>query len=352
MKLLHKITAVLAAAAMLLPLTGCGGNPLTYRYDYDLSEYIKLAEYKNIPYTVEATGITEEDVQNEIMSTVMYFAKEEEVDRAAMEGDTVKFSCTVTLDGKEVADFCEEEGSLVLGFATYGDDVEKALLGSKAGAVVEADRQLSDSLSDEALAGKTVHYEITVTGVYETVPPTYNDIFVKAYLGFDTAADYEAAVRETLEKAAESNVMTAKVMQCWAQVVENTEVIQYPEKEMNQIVNQLVADVEAYTQSVGINMNEYIQIRYGMTEEEFRANAAELAQNQMKEEMITYAIARAEKLKITSAVYEEYAQTYVTNMGLASLDELESVYAKEAICEGILGDLVKECVANYAVPAN
>ena len=85
-------------------------------------------------------------------------------------------------------------------------------------------------------------------------------------------------------------------MQCWAQVVENTEVIRYPEKEMNQIVNQLVADVEAYTQSVGINMNEYIQIRYGMTEEEFRANAAELAQNQMKEEMITYAIARAEKL--------------------------------------------------------
>ena len=60
MKLSHKITALLAACAMLLPLTGCGKSPLYYRYDYDLSEYITLGEYKNLPVTVSEINITEE----------------------------------------------------------------------------------------------------------------------------------------------------------------------------------------------------------------------------------------------------------------------------------------------------
>ena len=352
MKLSYKFTALLAAAAMLLPLTGCGSNPQYYRYDYDLSEYITLAEYKNLPVEVEEVVITEEDIQNEIMATVMYFAQETEVNRVAAAGDTVKFSCTATLDGEELPEYSEDDGSLVLGFDTYGEEADDALTGLKAGDTAEAARTLSSMVSDTELAGKTIQYTFTVTGVYETEEPAYNDYFVKAYLGFDTTAEYEATLRETLTEVAEERQLTGKVAQTWTVVVDNTEVLQYPEKELNQIVEQLLAEVEAYTQSVGINFGEYTQLRYNMTEEEFRANASELAKAQIKEDMIVYAIARAEDLTISDEQYTEYAEMYMTQMGFSSVEELEASYTREAICEGILGDLVKECVANYAVPAN
>lgn len=348
MKLSHKITAVLAACAMLLPLAGCGSNPQYYRYDYDLSEYITLAEYKDLPVVVEEISITEEDVQQEIMSTVMYFAQEEEVDRASAKGDTVKFSCTALLDGREAADFCEEEGSVVLGFDAYGAEAEAALTGVKAGDTVEAERTLDASYPDPDLAGKTLQYTFRITGVYESVQQEYNDIFVKAYLGFNTTAEYEAALRESLQEAAELSQLTSKVVQTWTVVVENTEVLKYPEKEVRQIADQLIAELEAYTAAVGINFNEYTKLRYNMTEDEFRANADEMAKEQVKQDMIVYAIARAEDLTVTDAQYDEYAVNYMKQMGFATLEELESRYTREAITEGILGDLVKECVAGYA----
>ncbi|MBR5444776.1 MAG: hypothetical protein IKV57_01550 [Clostridia bacterium] len=347
MKLSHKLTALLTACVMVLPLTGCS-NPQYYRYDYDLSEYITLAEYKNLPVLVDKAEVTEEEVQQEILSTIMYFAQAKEVDRASAKGDTVKFSSTATLDGTEMPEFSEEDGSLTLGFAAYGDDVEAALTGVKAGDTVQAKRVIADNYADETLAGKTLQYTFHVTAVCEMEQQEYNDTFVKAYLGFNTVEEYETTLRQAMEASAVETQLSSKVLQTWTVVVENTEVLQYPEKEMNQITAQLLAELEAYTAGVGIKLDDYTQIRYGMTEEEFRANAGELAKEQMKQDMIIYAIARAEDLKISDTLYDQYAEMYMTQMGYASVEELESHYTKEAICEGILGDLVKECVAGYA----
>lgn len=347
MKLSHTLTALFAACAMLLPLTGCS-NPQYYRYDYDLSEYMNLAEYKNLPVLLEKDEVTEEELQQEILSTIMYFAQATEVDRASAKGDTVKFSSTVTLDGEEMLAYSEEDGSITLGFAAYGEEVDKALTGVKAGDTVKASRKVDENHSDEELAGKTLQYTFLVTAVCEMEQQEYNDTFVKAYLGFDTVAEYEQSLRQAMEESAAEAQLSSKVVQTWAVVVENTEILQYPEKEMKQITDQLLAEVEAYTAAVGIKMDDYTQIRYGMTEEEFRANADELAKEQMKQDMIVYAIARAEDLKISDELYDQYAEMYMTQMGFTTVDELESRYTKEAICEGILGDLVKECVANYA----
>ena len=346
----HKILAILAAAALLLPLTGCGSEDhLYYRYDYDLSEYITLAEYKNLPVEKGDFTVTDEQVQNQIMSTVMYFAQEVEVDRASEQWDTVKFSCTAELDGKELPDYCEEEGSLKLGFGAYGEEVDKALTGVKAGDTVQAERVLEGFISDETLAGKTIQYTFTVNAVCETEDPVYNDVFVKAYFGYDTVAEYEESVRQSMIASAEASRINALVSQTWPVVVENTQVLQYPEKEIDQITDQLFAELEAYTASAGVNFGDYVQMVYGQTEDEFRAYAEELAQAQVKEDMIVYAIARAENLEISDEVYHEYVHMFMQQLELITEEELEQRYTTGAIKEGILGDLVKECIVGYAV---
>lgn len=346
-----KLITLLLSMALLLPaaMTGCGQEDvLHYRYDYDLSAYITLPEYKGLPVTEVSATVSEEDIQNQIRSTVLYFAQDVEVDRAAKIYDTVHFSCTATLDGTTMDDYCLDDGSLKLGFATYGEDVDAALTGAKAGDTVEADRVLSGIGVNEELAGKTLHYTFTVTSVTETQEQEYNDIFVKAYLGYDSVAEYEQSVRDSLNASAQTTQLSAYVNQTWTTVVENTVVLQYPEQELTQIADQLVADVKAYTEAAGVNFDSYVEAIYGQTADEFMAYAKEVAQAQVKEDMIVYAIARAEDLTVTDEQYHAYAAMYMEQMGYSTEAELEQHYTTGAIKESILGDVVKEFIANNA----
>lgn len=345
-----KLLSILTAAALLLPLTGCGKDDvLYYRYDYDLSDYITLAEYKGLPVQPVSDTVSEEEIQQQIMATVKYFAQEVEVDRAAKLYDTVKFSCTATLDGEDMPDYAEDEGSLKLGFTTYGEAVDAALVGAVAGDTVVADRTLSGLVTDEALVGKTLQYTFTITAVCETEDQEYNDLFVKAYLGYDTVAAYEQSVRDSMNASAAAAKRTAYVNQTWPTVVENTVVLQYPEKELEQVAGQLVAELEAYAEAAGLTLDTYTQAIYNKTGEEFRAYAKEVAQSQVKEDMIVYAIARAEGLEVTDEQYHEYAALFMEQLGLSSEAELEKRYTTGALKEGILGDVVKEFVADSAV---
>lgn len=342
-----KLLSILTAAALLLPLTGCGKDKvLYYRYDYDLSDYITLAEYKGLPVEPVSDTVSEEEIQQQIMATVKYFAQEVEVDRAAKLYDIVKFSCTATLEGEDMPDYAEDEGSLKLGFATYGEAVDEALVGAVAGDTVVADRILSGLVTDEALVGKTLQYTFTITSVCETEDREYNDLFVKAYLGYDTVAEYEQSVRDSMNASAAAAKRTAYVNQTWPAVVENTVVLQYPEKEIEQVAGQLVAELEAYAEAAGLTLDVYTQAVYNKTGEEFRAYAKEVAQSQVKEDMIVYAIARAEGLDVTDAQYHEYAALFMEQLGLSSEAELEKRYTTGALKEGILGDVVKEFIAD------
>ncbi len=49
-----RITALLAAAAAALMLTGCGDSNPAYLKNITASDYVELCDYSNIPITVAA----------------------------------------------------------------------------------------------------------------------------------------------------------------------------------------------------------------------------------------------------------------------------------------------------------
>lgn len=348
MKLKYMIPALLAA--LTLAMTGCGSDPLYYRYDTDLSQYITLGQYEGLPATPVSLEVSEELIQTQIDSTVSFYAHEHEItDRGAKIGDTVKFSLTAEIDGAAAQDFAQEEGSMMLGFDSYGADADDALTGAKAGDVVTAEMTLPEDDRYGENAGKTVDMTFSVTGVFENEVPEYDDIFVKAYLGYDSTEEYEAYVRELMAATMLENAMTSLVADTWPVVLENTTVLSYPEEELAQVHDVLVGEVKNYALSAGVDFASYLNGVYGMTEEEFVAAMEESAKERVKEEMVVYAIARAENIQVSDEDYEKYASYFVKQYELNSVEELESYFSKEAIAEGVLIDLVKEFVANSAV---
>jgi len=349
MKRRHMITALLLAVACLLPLTGCEKDPLYYRYDYNLTKYITPGEYKGLSAVWQDAVIQEEDILRTIDATRDYYGEYVKVDRAAKVGDTVAFSCTVTLDGQELVEYNEEKGELMLGFDIYGEAFDDALIGSTVGNILEVDRVLPEGESYGEVAGKTVQYTVSVNGIFERQLPEYNDYYVKAYLGYNSVAEYEAALWASAEADALDLKRSSLISQLWPAVVTGAEVIRYPEKEVEEITEQLLAEEKTYTEKVGIRFDEYIKAVYGRTEEEFLAYTREVAQAQVKEEMLIYAIARAEGITVTDEIYHEYAHKYAEIYEMSSHEELEETFTKEVIMQGVIGDLVKELIADNAV---
>ena len=326
-------------------------DTLTYRFDYDLSEYINLADYKGLPAQGYEYKITEEDVRNHVNATLTAFAKIVEVtDRGAKLGDTVYIDFVGTIDGKEFKGGSANDYSVAIGFSNFIEGFEDGLTGAMVGDTISLDLTFPDPYeANPDVAGKDVHYEITVKKVTTQVLPEYNDEFTKENLFFDTTEAYEESVRDILTVRYKAYFYKEVLAQVWDKVIENTEVIKYPKKDRKEAYDSYIEYVEAYVEYNRMTIDDYASIYYGRTAEEFYEYAYELVEKQMKEDMICYAIARAENIVLTDEEYakrvEEYALDYYY---MTSVEAFEEMYGIETVREMILFDLVRERVCDYA----
>lgn len=345
-------TLIILAAVAALLLVSCGKGDIQYsKYNYDLSEYIKLADYKNLPVEGYNYQVTDEALQNQILTTRAYYSKTTTIeDRGAELGDIVYINYNTIVEGEEIEGGSETDCELTLGTGTFIEEFESALVGSRAGDHVTVNAVFpSPYAAYPELSGKNVTFEIDVTEVRMQELPDYNDDFVRFYFGCDSTAEFEEMVRKKLEENYEAIYLQYLVSQTWNPVFENTEVIKYPEAEVKDMYDSLVEKNQSYASSLGILFNTYCQIYLSMTEEEFYEYAETESKNTIKEEMICFAIARAENITVSSEEYKKRGTEYaVQNYGLDTLDELEELYDKETINQGVLCDIVKEYIADNA----
>ncbi|MBQ2545167.1 MAG: trigger factor [Clostridia bacterium] len=353
---MKKILAlVLAVLTLGMCAAGCKKTEddlLTAKYNYDLSEYIKLAEYKNLPAVGYHIEVTDEAIEQQILSSRSYYSRLNDVtDRGAALGDTVYIDYVGTIGGEEFDGGSETDAELVLGSGTYFDDFENAIVGAMPESTLSVDLTFPDPYYQfPEHAGEDVHFEITVHEVCEQELPEYTEDFVRAYLGYGSKAEYEAAARQSLEDYYRDIYYQYVSDQVWDVVYENTEVIKWPDTEVSEYYNAMVESNQAYAEVMGLNFATYVSLYFdGMTEEEFYSTAKEEAEQKIKEEMIVYAIARRENLSLSEAEYTKRATEYATKYyEMASLEAFEETYDKPLIRQTILSDLVHEFIVDHA----
>lgn len=354
---MKKAVSFILAALLLVPAAvSCDSKNgesdlLTYRYDYDLSEYIELANYKGLPAQGYRINITEENIQQQILATRSYYSRLNDItDRGAEYGDTLYIDYVGTVDGTAVEGASEEDAEITIGTGALPEEFENSLLGAYAGDKLSFDVTFPDPyLEYPDLSGQAVHFEVSVNNVCEQELPEYNDDFVRAYLGYDSTEDYEQGLYKLLEDHYYEIYYQSIDAQIWNTVVENTTVIKYPEKELRDMYDDMVTSVEAYAITYGINFADYVQAIYGKTEDEFYEYAQEEAEAYVKEEMIKYAIARAENITLSDEEYAEGAEEYAIDIyGLDSLEAFEAIYDKNTIRQTLMYEKVHEVVVDYA----
>ena len=351
--MVKKILALALAFALVFSMSACSSSKVETSekaYDFDLSEYVKVGDYIGIDVErVDPDEVTDEDVQTEITSVLESKISWEEVDRAAKMGDKVNIDYEGKIDGETFDGGSAEGYDLTLGDNMFIEGFEEGLVGVNKGETKELELTFPDPyVNNEELSGKPVVFTVTVNSISEEQVPELNDDFVKSLNeDYKTVEEYEAAIRADLEEQAEETAKQAMMSSAWQTVMDNSEVIKYPEEEVATKQQEMKDYYEQYAESYGMTWEDFISMT-GMTEEQFEEESKNYAEESVKEEMIMYTISRNEDISVTEKTYEEEAQKYVDSLGYGSIEELEEAYDKDTIITSILWNQVFEFLLDNA----
>ncbi len=320
----------------------------------DFAPYVTLGQYKKL--TVYNEQVTDELVQKsikELLKTVAEY-KEMPADTAAAIEDKVTIDYVgYRLETMEAFEGGSAKGSeLELGSGKFIPGFEEQVVGHKVGDVFDIMVTFPEEYHNAELAGVEVKFNITLHKVSRPQYPELNDETAKK-LKYDSADAMKKAVVNALEVDAEKNNMS----RTWKAVMDKATVKKYPEGSIEKLSKEYSEFYEEqynyYASKGGMELDAYLQMYYGMTEQEFKADLAakskEYAETTMKQKMVMYFIADAEfKREITEDERKENIIRYAEKEGI-TVEELLQKYDDKVINESIIWDKVMLLVFDSSI---
>jgi trigger factor len=266
---------------------------------------IEIASYKEIPVEVPALEVTDEMVSKSLENARRQRALPADKDGASVAGDLAVISYTASLDGKPLAEQLEQEAGPLANGSDHWIDLPQegeeprefipglaaAVAGMSAGETKSFDATFADDFPVEAVAGKTVTYEVTVTQVKGRELPPMDEAFAKA-MGAESIEALDTMVRRQFEQ---------QRLRMRNEIIDN-QILSHLNEEMNFDLPQHIVFNETQRQ-----VNQMVQRGYeqGMSHEQISGNEGELlrnaetqAKNNVRTMFILDEIARKEGLTV------------------------------------------------------
>lgn len=314
---------ILLLSVCLFGLTGCGEKAAEIENPYEglnLEEYITLPDYNVYTTSEPVVEISDEDVDAEIQSRLEDAATTESVTEGTVEkGDTVKISYKGTLsDGSTQDGMNSDEYQLTLGAANMIDGFQEGIYGATIGEPVTLDLQFPDPYEvNEELSGQPVTFVVTVLSKEVEVIPQLDEEFVKANSDVKTVEEYREAVKKELEQLEYDKQLYDLKNEIFSKLSEETEVLQYPEERVDEVSAVLDTQYRSYAQQYGYEDWEvFLDEVFAMSQEEFDEQIKLAAQNQVKNEMITFAISEKEDMVLTADEYQKGLNDMLEAVGM------------------------------------
>jgi trigger factor len=207
-----------------------------------------------------STGVIKRPVVNlgdaEVAKTLEVLQKQrrtfESTDRAALEGDLVKFDYQGTVDGAEFEGGKGEDFAAVIGEGRLLKDFEQNLTGLKAGDSKGFDLTFPADYAAKELAGKAAHFEVQVKDVQAPVLPPVDAEFAKALGVADGNVEtLKAEVKDNLEREVKRRVQT-KLKEQTMELLLQKSTLDLPQSLVSMETDRLRSMTEADMQQRGV----------------------------------------------------------------------------------------------------
>lgn len=348
---------VLALSMGLALLSGCGKDKGMKPEDMidKYSAMCTLGEYKGIEYTAAVTEVTDDMVQAQVDNLLsQHSVAEPLVSGKVQSGDIVNVDFVGSVDGVEFeGGSTQGQGTdLTLGQGRMIPGFEEGIIGHEVGESFDIDVTFPDVYENNPdLAGKDAVFKITINSCQRVTYPEYTDEFVASYTDAASREEYETNTRNSLEEYYNNTNKNTNRTAVMTVIINNTTITEYPEQEMQQLVDDTVKNVEDEAKTYGYDLEMYVTAVYGMASEEAFVNyISGLIEDYLKEKIVVCAIAKAENIEITDEDIEAAEKMVMEAYGIDDTEELYEQYTKDDITYYAIAEKVFDFVVENAKP--
>jgi trigger factor len=300
------------------------GEPLTFKASFEILPEFKIAAYDDIRVGKLPTEVTEEDVERALDNLRQQHATYSPVEgeRTLADGDfaVVGFKGTPK-DGEADAKPVEVDEVMVeIGGEDTIPEFSENLRGARPGEERSFEVKYADDFADKRLAGKTMTYEVAVTGIKTRSVPELNDDFAKE-LGteFSTLDELRNRLRENMkaEKAHEAEHRGKD--QIVEELVKRND-FPVPDSMLDQQIDLRLERGLRALAAQGMKTEDMKRMDFGR----LRAGQREAAQREVKASLILEQIADQEKIEVSDDEFDRELQALANQ----SKQTIEQVHAR------------------------
>lgn len=352
---------VLALVLMMMTalMSSCGDGlviPDEYKYD-DFSQFIKLDEYKGLKYEDAKAQVTEEELQQSIDEMLTESAGSKHVKKGTVKEDSkINIDYCGSIDGVEFDGGSAEDVDVDMADNNFIDGFAEGILGHEAGTTFDIHVTFPENYGADELAGKDAVFKITVNYIEQESVPEYNDEWVKNNTDFESVEEFEKSLKKEILKNKSTDTANDNREELFNRILNDSEVIEYPEKEYNNKYNKIVETYKNYAKSSDTEWADYLSDEMGMTEKEFDKMAVKTAKSAVKQELVLYAIAAAEEIVPTKDDYRSYLDKLLKDAGLTAEKfkedkgiTIEQYAEQNEIYTSLLYETVMDKVMEYSI---
>ena len=300
------VVAIVAVIAIILVVVN---NKQSKEYNYDLSKYVKVGNYKGLEYASQKASVTDEEVDVEIQRRLQKAAKTENSKTGKVEnGDTINISFVGKIDGKEFEGGSSESTDITVGTTQMIDGFVEGLIGKNVGESVTLNLKFPDDYGKTDLQGKAVEFKVTINSKKKISVPKRNTEFVKKNSKFTTVKEYKEGVKKELLNQKQKSIDSTVKQELWSRIIDKSKAKKYPEKELNEAMsqaNKLEESYKAQAQNYGMEWETYLKTVMRTDKKGFEKLKQEYAKNIVFNRMVMYSIARSENISLSNREYKK-----------------------------------------------
>ncbi len=323
-----------------------GKNGVELTVDVFTKPEIELTAYKGLEATVKPVTVSDEEVQSKIDALVERNARVITVeDRAAQNGDITVIDFEGFVDGIAFEGGKGENYELTLGSGQFIPGFEDQIVGHNAGEDFAVNVTFPTEYT-EALAGKDATFKVKLSEIKSKELPEVDDEFAQDAADCDTVDALKASLKEEIE-AEKKNANDGEVRQQLFEKLAENVVAEIPSVMVDDEIDNQVRDMDYRLSAQGMNFEMYLQFT-GMTLEQYKENAKEGAEKNVKIRLALEKIAADENIEVSdeelNAEYEKFSAQY----GM-EIDQIKAAVPAEGLKKDISFNKAVDLVVAAAV---
>ncbi len=317
-------------------------EPLTLKISVPTQPEVKLGDYHTIRVEPAEVLLTDEEVEEVLSNMQQDHALWVPVERGVQLGDQVVIDAVGTSD--DGRDLEQEDLTLEVTESLMPSEFRENLLGIKAGDKKEFDIEYPEDFRDTDLAGRRVHFNVSVKAVKGKELPSLDDELAQSVGEYETLDALRADVHAKLLERKEQEAKDAAVDAALDALAEQAN-LEYPAIAVEHELDAMMQSVSNRLSQKGFTLEGYLYTT-GKSLEQYREELRPQAETRLKRSLVLVQFAQAEGIQVGKADVEREVDHVSAQFG-EQADAVKTALSEGEAFRSITNDLFSRKVLDH-----